>query len=109
MRQKRRVVRVRDEDLTAVVRHWESIPGHARRTFADLARSYGAATIERVFPTPKDTKWEDVSIVLVREDVAQITVGEITRTYSFEEMKLTNARRRSGVATNEGRMLRVYA
>lgn len=108
MRRKRKTSRFSDDDLKAVVRCWPDLPEHARRTMVDLARSYWAASAGSVFPTPAGAGWADVTIVLLTPNDAQITVGAITRVFSFEQMGLLNARRSRSVKS-EGKMLRVYA
>jgi len=108
MRKNLKSKRERVDEFEVLARHWPHIPAHARRTLLDLARSYGPARGEKVFPTPVGADWPDVSIVLVNENEARISVGEITRTVRFAEMGLQNERRpfkTNGV----GKMLRTYA
>jgi len=90
------------------VRFWPNLPEHARRTMVDLARSYAPASAGGLFPTPAGADWADVTIVLLTPHDAQITVGDVTRVFSFEQMGLLNSRRSRSVK-NEGKMLRVYA
>lgn len=104
----RKSKRGRIDPFEVLVRHWPYIPAHARKTMLDLARSYGPARGEKAFPTPVGADWPDVAIVLVNENEARISVGEITRTVSFAEMGLQEER---GARTtkNVGKMLRTYA
>lgn len=100
--------RAGNEELEAIIRHWPHIPEYARSGMKDWACSYGPQKQEKCFPTPKGSAWTDVEIVLIKENEAQITVGDISRNYTFEQLGLTNERRPDR-AKNEGKMLRTYA
>lgn len=97
-----------DAALKAIIRHWPHIPEYARLAMRDSACNYGPKRRENCFPTPKGADWPDVEIVLIKKNEARITIGAITRTYTFEQMGLANERH-SDRAKNEGMMLRTYA
>jgi hypothetical protein len=97
-----------DELLEIILRHWPHMPEYARIAMSDSAKSYGPSSKNNGFPTPKDCEWTDVEIVLIDEKTACITIWEITRTYTFEELGLISERRPYGLK-NEGKMLKTYA
>lgn len=98
-----------DEDaLDIVLRHWPHVPAHARRTIVELVSVYKPRGSERQFPTPADATWVDVEIVLLSSSEARITVGAVSKSYTFSALGLADNRRldRSRL---EWRMLRTYA
>jgi len=100
--------RLGDDGLETIVRHWPYFPDHARRTLIDLAERYCPTPGKYAFPTPAGSDWTDVTILLLTGNEAQITVGDTTRIYTFEQMGL-QTERRPNRTKNEGKMLRVYA
>jgi hypothetical protein len=97
-----------DEGMETVVRRWEYLPGHVRRTIAEMVLHYGPAAGEARFATPVGAEWDEVEIVVCGADRARITVRGVTETYTFKGLGLED-KRRPGVARAEWRMLRTYA
>jgi hypothetical protein len=97
-----------NERLEIIIRHWPHLPDYVQRAMTEQAQHYGPARVAARFPTPAGATWKDVEIVLQSPSEAQITVGNVTRSYTFSALGLADGRspKRPRI---EWRMLRTYA
>jgi hypothetical protein len=97
-----------DASLEVILRRWPHLPEHVRKTLVELVGHYGPQAEMERFPTPMGAKWEDVEIVLLDDENVRITVGRISRTYTFSGLGLASQKHRHRPRT-EWRMLKTYA
>jgi hypothetical protein len=95
-------------DLEIVIRHWPHAPDHIKRVCVELLSHCKPESNGARFPTPARSTWADVEIVLLSADEARITVGTVSRSYTFHELGLVG-RRKKNKPSAEWRVLRTYA
>jgi hypothetical protein len=93
-------------DLQTIQEHWPFLPQHLRESILEVVQHYRGD--KPCFPTPVGATWESVEILLVDRDRVKVTVGSVSRRYTFESLGLAD-RRRKNHPRAEWRMLKTYA
>lgn len=97
-----------DLRLDAVVKGWALLPEHVRVTVFEVVGFYASGGYRGTFETPAGADWSDVEMVLTGTEAVRITVGSVSRTYTFAMLGLAS-RKDASKPTREWRMLRTYA
>jgi len=97
-----------NSEIEIILRRWPHLPLHIRTTIVELVSQYGPPQGEIRFPTPPNSTWTDVEVVLMSPEHARITVGAVTQAYNFATIGLGDGRQSNRPRT-EWRMLRTYA
>jgi hypothetical protein len=95
-------------EVETVARHWRFLPGHLQTSILEIVSHYGPASKDTGFPSPPGAKWEDVEILLIDRDCVKVTVGKVSKRYTFQAIGLAD-KRRPERARSEWQMLKRYA
>lgn len=97
-----------DDQMETIARGWQFLPEHLQVSIVEIIGKYQPEVTKAQFPTPPRSTWSDVEILLTGRNQVRITVGAVSKKYTFQALGLED-KRRPGVARQEWHMLRTYA